>query len=87
MLDGRVIFVLRNFIPDHSLLEEVNEVDNKIIASEVRKIEAIILLGQVRIWLQDSLQKHPILSPATILSYYSNLRSVKLIMRLHKSTL
>ena len=75
LLSGPGVFVLRNFMPDTALLEQVNTVFNDTIASETAsngaKGDHFAASGNnARIW--NSFQKHAERDPASFVKYYSN---------------
>jgi ectoine hydroxylase-related dioxygenase (phytanoyl-CoA dioxygenase family) len=73
LLSGPGVLILKHFVTDHSLLEAINKVYDHIIASEATtsKGDHFAASGKnSRIW--NSLQKHAVESPSTLLPYYAN---------------
>jgi ectoine hydroxylase-related dioxygenase (phytanoyl-CoA dioxygenase family) len=75
LLSGPGVFILRNFLPDTSLLESVNAIFDEIIASEAstttKKGDHFASAGSnSRIW--NSFQKHALRDPSSFVRYYCN---------------
>lgn len=75
LLSGPGVFVLRNFLPDTSLINHVNNIFNDIITEESSGSDAkgdhfASAGNNARIW--NSLQKHAIRDPSSFVRYYSN---------------
>ncbi|RWA03383.1 hypothetical protein EKO27_g11724, partial [Xylaria grammica] len=70
---GPGVLILQNFITDHSLLEQTNQVYDAIIAREAAssKGDHFATSGaNSRIW--NSFQKHAEQDPASFVAYYAN---------------
>ncbi|KAJ9616946.1 hypothetical protein H2200_000666 [Cladophialophora chaetospira] len=75
LLSGPGVFVLRNFMPDTSLINHINTIFNDIITEESSGLQAkgdhfASAGNNARIW--NSFQKHAERDPSSFVRYYSN---------------